>query len=340
MSGNIPLPLASTGFGNQSAATRAMRCENSARWLVIRAKDFNPERIYIDDLFASTPTVNVGDHFSGPAIGVMDHGFDNFRIQITSPLTAVSGGLAPEVTATQTTNQIAIATFNVENLSPNDLPAKFNTLAGLIVNNLKAPDIICVEEVQDNNGATNDAVVDATTTYNTLISAIQAAGGPTYQFSQINPIDDQDGGEPGGNIRQGFLYRIDRGVAFISRPGGGSTTPTTVVSGGSGPELSSSPGRIDPTNAAFNSSRKPLAGEFTFNGQKLFLIGNHFNSKGGDDPLYGHRQPPVRSSETQRIQQAQIVNNFVDAILALDANANIVVLGDINDFEFSPAVAA
>jgi hypothetical protein len=108
-----------------------------------------------------------------------------------------------------------------------------------------------------------------------------------------------------------------------------------VANGPSGVELSFSPGRVDPTNTAFNASRKPLAGEFTFNGQKLFVIGNHFNSKGGDDPLFGRFQPPVLSSEIQRTQQAQIVNNFVDSILALDANAKIVVLGDLNDFSFS-----
>ena len=303
--------------------------------IVIRSNDFNPERIYIDDLFASTPTVNVGDHFSGPAIGILDYGFSNYRIHITTALTGVSGGLTQEVTTTQTTNEIAIATFNVENLDPSDGAPKFNTLASLIVNNLKSPDIICVEEVQDNTGATNDGTVDATTTYNTLIAAIVTAGGPTYQFRQINPVNNQDGGEPGGNIRQGFMYRTDRGVSFIDRPGGGSTTATTVVNNMGSAELSFSPGRVDPTNAAFNSSRKPLAGEFVFNGNKLFIIGNHFNSKGGDDPLFGHRQPPVRSSETARNQQAQIVNNFVDAILAVDTGANIVVLGDINDFEFS-----
>src|SRR5262249_59856924 len=105
-----------------------------------------------------------------------------------------------------------------------------------------------------------------------MITANQSPGGPTYQFRQINPVDDQDGGEPGGNIRQGFLFRTDRGLAFIDRPGGGSTTSTTVVSGGSGPELSSSPGRIDPTNSAFNASRKPLAGEVSYNGYHLFPI--------------------------------------------------------------------
>ena len=181
-------------------------------------------------------------------------------------------------------------------------------------------------------------MVDATTTYNTLISAIQTAGGPTYIFRQINPVDDQDGGEPGGNIRVGFLFRTDRGLAFIDRAGGCSTCATTVASGPSGAELSFSPGRVDPTNSAFNNSRKPLAGEFTFNGQKLFLIANHFNSKGGDDPLFGRFQPPVLSSETQRTQQAQIVNNFVDSILALDSSAKIVVLGDLNDFHFSTPI--
>ena len=53
------------------------------------------------------------------------------------------------------------------------------------------------------------------------------------------------------------------------------------------------PGRIEPTDAAFTNSRKPLAGEFLFNGRRLFVIANHFNSKGGDDPLFGRFQPPV-----------------------------------------------
>ena len=103
----------------------------------------------------------------------------------------------------------------------------------------------------------------------------------------------------------------------------------------SSPHLQYSPGRIDPTNTAFNSSRKRLAGEFTFHGSRLFVIGNHFNSKGGDQPLFGHFQPPTLSSETQRTQQGQIVNNFVDAILAAGANANVIVLGDLNDFDYS-----
>ena len=64
----------------------------------------------------------------------------------------------------------------------------------------------------------------------------------------------------------------------------------------------------------------------------LLVVRPHFNSKGGDDPLFGRFQPPVRSSEVQRHQQAAIVRNFVQNILAVNANANVIVAGDLNDF--------
>jgi predicted extracellular nuclease len=70
----------------------------------------------------------------------------------------------------------------------------------------------------------------------------------------------------------------------------------------------------------------------------VFVIANHFSSKGGDDPLFGRHQPPQRSSEVARHAQAQVVNDFVDQIKAAHRNANVIVLGDINDFEFSQTV--
>jgi predicted extracellular nuclease len=100
-------------------------------------------------------------------------------------------------------------------------------------------------------------------------------------------------------------------------------------------QLTFSPGRIDPQNEAWTDSRKPLAAELRFRGQTLFVIVNHFNSKSGDSPLYGRFQPTVRLSEVQRHRQAQVVNDFVDQILGAFKNARIVVLGDLNDFEFS-----
>ncbi len=303
------------------------------------ATDGNPERILIDDSIVPAPTIpatNVGDGFA-EVVGIVDYSFNTYKLNITQPIVVIPGGIAAEITQPQTTNQLAIAAYNVENLDPNDPPAKFATIATQIVNNLKTPDIIGMTEIQDNNGATNDAVVDSSLTLQTLINAITAAGGPTYSFRLINPVDDQDGGEPGGNIRVGFLYNPAR-VTFVDRAGGTSTTGITAVNASGVAQLSASPGRIDPTNTAFNSSRKPLAAEFLFNGRTVFAIVNHFNSKGGDNSLMGRYQPPVRSSEVQRTQQATIVANFVQSLTTIDPKANVVVLGDLNDYEYSPAL--
>lgn len=302
--------------------------------VIVQTGDFNPERIILDDALTSTPSVNVGA--TAPvAVGVMDYGFGNFKLLVTASPTFTDGGLTREVTTAPTSlDRLTVASFNVENLTPQDSVTKYNALAAQIVSNLRAPDIVAVMEIQDNNGATNDAVVDASQTFQTLIAAIAAAGGPTYGYRQINPVDDQDGGEPGGNIRVGFLFNAQR-VSFVDRPGGTPTSATTIVDGTFGPQLSASPGRIQPNDAAFSASRKPLVGEFLFNGHKLFVIANHFNSKGGDQPLFGRFQPPQLSSEVQRNAQATIVGQFVQTLRLRDAGAKVVVLGDLNDFQFS-----
>ena len=300
-----------------------------------RNGDFNPERIMLDDLFVATPSVDLADHFIAAA-GVMTYDFANYKIAVSSLLAEIDGGLQREVTRAPTDQEIVVGTYNVENLDPTD--GSFARHADLIVNHLRSPDVLAIEEIQDNDGPTNTAVTDASVTWNTLIAAIQAAGGPVYEFRQIDPVDDQDGGEPGGNIRVGFLFRTDRGASFIDRPGGDSTTPTTVVDDPSGPQLSFSPGRVDPLNLAYTSSRKPLAGEFRMHGKKVFVVALHLSSKGGDQPLYGRFQPPARSSEVARHAQARSVNAFVDQIVAADPNANVIVLGDVNDFDFSETV--
>jgi predicted extracellular nuclease len=308
--------------------------------IIIQPGDFNPERIILDDIIAtSEPAVSVGDSFNAPLVGVLDYSFNNFKFLPTSWPAVTSAGLTREIAEAADPLELAVASFNVENLDANDPASKFDDLADLIVNHLQSPDIIAVEEIQDNNGAISNTVVAANLTFETLIEAIEDAGGPTYDYRQMDPVNGADGGEPGGNIRVGFLFRTDRGVAFVDRPGAGSTTANSVVGSGSGTQLQYSPGRIDPTNSAFTTSRKPLAGEFTYLGQTFFVIANHFNSKGGDQPLFGRYQPPTLSSEVQRIQQAQVVNDFVDALLAANPAANIVVLGDINDFWFSNPMA-
>ncbi|WP_271254232.1 esterase-like activity of phytase family protein [Pseudanabaena sp. Chao 1811] len=285
---------------------------------LITANDFNPERIQIDDLNNSSvllPNVNVGAQLSS-ITGVVSYDFNNYEVLVSNAPTVVQPStLQKEVTnLTGSATQLTVATFNVENLDPSD--TTFNAIASAIVTNMKSPDIINLEEIQDNNGATNDGTVDANVTLQTLINAIAAAGGPTYEYRQINPVNNQDGGQPGGNIRVAFLFNRDR-VNFVE----GSLQ------------------RLIDSNLtdgdAFASSRKPLVGKFVFNGQEVTVIGNHFNSKGGDQPLFGPNQPATLSSEVQRNQQATIVKDFVQGLLATNPNANVVVAGDLNDFEFS-----
>jgi hypothetical protein len=303
--------------------------------IVIREGDMNPERFILDDVIGSTPVAQVGDSLGESIVAIADYGFGDYLYYPTGDPQVTPGNLQREVTNPKRANQLAIASMNVENLDPRDPPSKFAQLADIVVTNLRSPDILAVEEVQDNDGSTDSGQTDAKLTYEAFIAAIQAAGGPRYEFRQVNPNDKTDGGEPGGNIRVGFLYRADSGVDFVDRPGATADTANEVVPARKGVALKYSPGRIDPANEAFDDSRKPLAAEFLWKGRTVFAIANHFNSKGGDDPLGGRFQPPVQSSTVQRHKQANVVAGFVEDILAADPRAAVAVLGDLNDFQFS-----
>ncbi|MCL6669735.1 endonuclease/exonuclease/phosphatase family protein [Streptomyces panaciradicis] len=295
----------------------------------------NTGRLQIQTLGPTSgfPVANVGDTLTGTTTGPLDYNqYGGYTLAASELGTLKSGGLQRETTRKQARGELAVATYNVENLDPSD--TTFAAHAAAIVNNLQSPDIVSLEEIQDNDGATDDGVVDASATVNKLIDAIVAAGGPKYDWRSIDPVNDQDGGEPGGNIRQVFLFNPER-VSFTDRAGGDSTTAVGVTKVRGKAQLTASPGRIEPANDAWKSSRKPLAGEFVFRGRTVFVIANHLNSKGGDQGLTSQYQPPTRSSETQRHAQATLVNGFVKSILDVQKNADVIALGDMNDFDFS-----
>ncbi|MGV9985199.1 endonuclease/exonuclease/phosphatase family protein [Streptomyces olivaceus] len=297
--------------------------------------DQNTGRLQIQSLgtAADFPAADVGDTLSGTTAGPLDYSQYGGYTLVANEIGALeSGGTRRESTRPQSARELAVATYNVENLDPSD--DTFAAHADAIVHHLKSPDIVSLEEIQDNNGATDDGTVAADATVGRLIDAIVAAGGPRYDWRDIDPVDKADGGEPGGNIRQAFLFNPER-LSFTDRAGGDATTATGVRRVRGGAALTLSPGRVDPANPAWEDSRKPLAGEFVFRGRTVFVIANHFSSKGGDQVLSGRYQPPSRSSETQRHAQAEVVNTFVKEILSARGNADVVALGDINDFEFS-----
>ncbi|MFD4589023.1 endonuclease/exonuclease/phosphatase family protein [Streptomyces sp. NPDC058434] len=286
------------------------------------------------------PKANVGDVLSGQTEGPLDFNqFGGYTLTARTLGTVQDRGLERESARQERRGELSVATYNVENLDPSDPQEKFDALAAAVVDNLATPDIIALEEIQDNTGAKNDGVVAADQTVRKFTEAIVAAGGPAYDFRSVDPEDNKDGGQPGGNIRQVFLFNPER-VSFTDRAGGTATAATAVVREKGRAALTLSPGRVDPANAAWENSRKPLAGEFVFRGRTVFVIANHFGSKGGDEGLTSHHQPPARSSEAQRLLQAQTVNVFVKDILKAQRNADVVVLGDINDFEFSETTKA
>ena len=355
--------LADGGAGASVRADRGpilVRGFDSTAPQEFRRGDFNPERIILNDVngpsgAAFLPAADVRDRFTAPVRSIVDYSFGNYKFLVVNRPGLADGNLKPETTRKKQRDELAVASYNVENLDGLDPQERYDRVADQIVGNLRAPDILSLEEIQDNDGTASAAPTSADVTHRRLIEAIVAAGGPRYDYRQIDPAPPtpaaNDGGEPNGNIRVSFLFRTDvRDLRFVDRPGGTATTPTEPVAGPGGrAQLTLSPGRVDPTNPVFNFSRKPLAAEFRYRGKPLFLVGNHFGSKGGDDPVFGRFQEPRRPSELARRGsatnpadttrgQAGVVNSFVRKLLDIDSRARVLVLGDLNDFEFSETV--
>ena len=322
--------LADAGSG---AALRSWR-----GGLVARPGDDDPERIVVDPrlLAGEVPRVGVGDTFAGALIGVVDYGFGLYRVLATEPPPAIARRSAPrDRTALRGDDtRLTIATWNVLDVGMDDDDGVFRGVARALVEDLGAPDLVALQEIQDASGRRDDGAVAGAPAIERLIGAVRAAGGPSYEFLQIDPIDNQDGGAPGANIRVALLYDPSR-VAHAERPAGDASAPTAVLPG---PSLSLSPGRVDPSNEAWRESRKPLAVELRFADRALFVIANHFASKLGDDPAFGATQPPVPWSERQRRAQAEVVAGFVESLFEADPRAAVVVLGDLNEHWFGAAL--
>ncbi len=269
--------------------------------------NINPQRIIIDDrLVAEPPHLKVGDMLAGPVEGVLHYSYGSYKLLNTEPLPDVRSD-EPDHKPTSLTGDdthLTVATFNLENLWVGSEEEKYEHLAGILADDLGAPDIVAVQEVQDDTGPEDDGTVTAARTLERLVAAIESAGGPLYEARSVDPENNADGGQPGANIRNVFLFNPLR-VEFVDREGN--------------PEL------VAPENPAFNrneegrgGSRKPLVGEFRFAGESIILVNLHLRSKGGDDPIFGRRQPRIEGSSPRRTEQARVVADFVRGIVKND----------------------
>ena len=298
----------------------------SRKGLLEGPDDANPERFIITgDAGFAPPDLNVGDAWNADQslVGVVSYAFGGFRVMATQPLPNVNpaAGSAHREAARLKVDpdKLTVGSFNLLNLSVRDDQEKFDRLARVIVEQLASPDLLSVQEVQDDSGADDDGTVTATATFERLIQTISAFGGPTYRSHSLDPINNQEGGRPGGNIRVGFLFNPER------------------VEAGRLERLNDPAFQADP-DKGWSNTRRPLLGQFSFRGEDFFAIALHLRSKGRDNRLFGAIQPPVRHSEPQRTLQAAAVRRWVDQLFEQDPAAKVIVLGDLNETSDRPPV--
>lgn len=279
------------------------------------AVDYNPERILVDDSSLASPIVVRPGDLMQSLVGVVDYTFGNYKLQPVefevktrkTPRSPVSQHSGPKGDTTFTT-------FNVENLfdlidepgkddadstpTPEQLEAKLTKLSLAIREELKLPEIMVIEEVE------NSAILQ------TLGDRVNSAAGTNYVATSFDASD-------GRGIEVGFLWDSAR-VSLV----------TALQLSGPDVEAAFGPSSESP-------GREPLVGVFEIEGKQVTIIGNHFKSKGGDDPLFGVNDPPLRTTETQRKLQARVVRDYVNTLLAADPDALVMVAGDLNDFSFT-----
>jgi predicted extracellular nuclease len=324
-------PIAVSGttrFGKTFVRTGGQVTSVSERGtLNIGPADYNPERIQID---GDGVGVDVGATLED-VVGVVSYNFGEYEIvgawEVKTPST-----LAPTVTSFKNSgSSVLIGSYNVLNLEVVDdlSTGRFALIAQHIVTNMGTPDIVGLQEVQDNDGATgsnptDSTVTSASLTLQTIIDEInKISSNSNYQFVDNTLIgDDTNGGQPGGNIRTAFLYNANR-VSYDEASLNAVVDPIDQ--------------QTNPANPFFDS-RLPLAATFSFKGQTIEVVNVHFASKCGSAPLTGSDAQPfefrqsdadVNGGVKQRFAMSHAIREYVSG------KDNVVVLGDFNEFEFN-----
>ena len=280
--------------------------------------------------YGRAPTVNVGATLLDPVSGPLNFRVASYQIAATGPLRVRPASVAAHPTSLRDDDtHLTVFTLNTFNLDPKlEDPAKvkdpqrdvdddvglgrFAALGRAIALDAAAPSIVALQEIQDDDGAELSDMVRADKTYALLIDAVRRAGGPRYAWQDIPPERDADGGQPGGNIRNAFLYdplRVQPVEGTLQRLGADSP--------------------------AFVESRKPLATRFrrVDGGGVLEVVNVHLASKRHQHGLFAPEAPGLDPRAGLRVQQAELIGEHLARLRA--AGIDYYVTGDFNDFEFS-----
>ncbi|GAA1887520.1 lamin tail domain-containing protein [Asanoa iriomotensis] len=324
------------------------------------------------------PPAHTFDTLTSDAVGGLYFSFDKYGIQPEQ--VTFSGGADPSKNnppkAANRNTEYAVATYNVENLYdfrddpfdgcdflgntgcpgvsppfdyvPLDQADYDNQLAALadqITNDLHSPDVILVQEAEDQDictvsgttlacGTTNNAD-GAPDTIQELALTIKANGGPAYAAAY-----DRNGADARG-ITAAFLYRTDRVTLAPADPTDPvlGTTPAVTYRGEALPyntdvqnpkSLNAKlPSDVDTSTGVDGSNvytRAPQVAKFLVAASPgstersvLWAISNHYSS--GPDGRIG-----------QRREQAAYGAEIVKAIETADPHARVAYGGDLNVF--------
>lgn len=300
----------------------------------------NPERWFPGFRIArpeDAPLVNVGDRLAQDVYGPLSYRANSFQIVARGKLKVQQTGLS-EALRTHASDPGAeftsILTLNAFNLDTHrERPElvedprrdidddvgdqRFEMLAKVIVEQALSPAIVALQEIQDNDGAEITPITDAHLTYLRLIHAVRKEGGPDYRWADIAPVANADGGQPGGNIRNAYLYDPER-IELV---------PDSLQLLGLDTE-------------AFEGSRKPLVAHFRVrqSGKMVAVINVHLASKRHQYSIFAPSQAGFDPRERTRIDQALLIRAHLDALR--EQGVEYYVTGDFNDFDFSPTLAA
>ncbi|HAR66269.1 MAG TPA: hypothetical protein DCR55_08680 [Lentisphaeria bacterium] len=283
--------------------------------------------------YHQAPRVNVGARLLAAVTGPLNFRSSSYQIAATGRIEVEPRIVSRAMSAlAPTEDAITVLTLNGFNLDVhverrayvNDPKrdvdddvgdGRFRALAQAIVEQAGSPDIVALQEIQDNDGAEITETTRADQTYLRLIADVRKVGGPNYAWTDLRPERESDGGQPGGNIRCGFLYNPAR---------------VSLVEG--------SVQRLGVHAPAFRDSRKPLAATFlTPDGGALLLVNVHFASKRHQIGPFSPDKPGFDPKLKMRIEQCELIREFI--LPHHHAGADYYITGDFNDFEFSQPLA-
>ena len=280
------------------------------------------------------PKINVGAKLLSTLVGPLSYRVGAYQIAISDPFKVEPSYISLKKSAlTPEPGSVTVMTLNCFNLDAQIESAarvknprrdidddwgegRFHTLAQAVVLQANTPDIVALQEIQDSDGAEISEVVEASKTYELLIATIEELSGVRYEWIDIDPELDADGGQPGGNIRNGFLFNPAR----ISLVDG-----SAMVFGAD--------------ESAFENSRKPLVARFREqkSQKEIACINLHLASKRHQNSIFAPVDPGVDAKLAVRVQQASVVAAHIETLAA--SGIDYYVTGDFNDTEFSDTLS-